>query len=260
MTTSSSPLATLLLAIADDELVLGHRDSEWTGHAPILEEDIAFSNIAQDEIGHALIWYTAYEKLTGRSPDSAAFERSAAEFTCARFVSYPKGDFAYTVVRQFFFDVAEEVRLRSFAAGGSEVLKAPAEKILKEEAYHRLHSQGLVERLGRATEESARRMRAAVAAAFPQALGLFEPVAGEEELVRAGVTAASAELQQRWIDAVAPVLKQASLDAPVEEHHGRLTPSVHGELGGRTGRHTEHLEALVRDLQSVYRLVPGGQW
>ena len=147
---------------ADDELVLGHRDAEWTGHAPILEEDIAISNIAQDEIGHALVWYTALEKLGCGSPDALAFERPAAAFTCARFVTYPKGDFAYTIVRQFFFDVAEELRLRSFADGSEEILRAPALKILKEEAYHRLHSQGLVERLGSATEESSRRMRAAV--------------------------------------------------------------------------------------------------
>jgi ring-1,2-phenylacetyl-CoA epoxidase subunit PaaC len=251
MTTSPTPLAALLLAIADDELILGHRDAEWTGHAPILEEDIAFSNIAQDEIGHSLVWYTAYEAITGLSPDRMAFDRPWTEFTCARFVTYPKGDFAYTVVRQFLFDVAEEVRLGSFAAGSSPVLKAPAEKILKEEAYHRLHTQGLLERLANATEESSRRMRAALAAAFPQALGLFEPLAGEELLVREGATVSSLELRRRWLDAVAPVLSRARLDAPLQ---------APADTGGRSGRHTEHLEPLIRDLQSVYRLVPGGQW
>jgi ring-1,2-phenylacetyl-CoA epoxidase subunit PaaC len=249
--THASPLATLLLAMADDELVLGHRDAEWTGHAPILEEDIAFSNIAQDEIGHALVWYTAYEKLSGLSPDKMAFERPARAFTCARFVTYPKGDFAYTVVRQFLFDVAEEVRLRSFADGTEERLRAPALKILKEEAYHRLHTQGLVERLGDATDESRTRMRAALASAYPQALGLFEPLAGEETLVSSGATVASSELAALWRAAVDPVLKGAGLPIHAE---------AAAETGGRTGRHTEHLEGLIGDLQSVYRLVPGGQW
>jgi ring-1,2-phenylacetyl-CoA epoxidase subunit PaaC len=237
--------------MADDELVLGHRDAEWTGHAPILEEDIAFSNIAQDEIGHALVWFTAYEKLTGNSPDRMAFERPASEFTCARFVTYPKGDFAYTVVRQFLFDVAEEVRLRSFAEGTEESLRAPAVKILKEEAYHRLHTQGLVERLGDATDESRTRMRAALADAYGQALGLFEPLAGEETLVASGATVSSSELASRWRQAVDPVLTRAGLVVPA---------GAVADAGGRSGRHTEHLARLIDDLQSVYRLVPGGQW
>jgi ring-1,2-phenylacetyl-CoA epoxidase subunit PaaC len=251
MSPTTPDIGTLLLAMADDELVLGHRDAEWTGHAPILEEDIAFSNIAQDEIGHALLWYTAYEKLTGRSPDAMAFERPWREFTCARFVSYPKADFAYTVVRQFFFDVAEELRLRSFATSTSEVLRMSAAKILKEEAYHRLHTQGLVERLGDATDESRRRMRAAVAAAFPQALGLFEPLANEAELVNAGIMAANRDLASRWIEAVTPVLHSVNLTPPV---------SAVPDMGGRAGRHLPDLEELVGDLQSVYRLVPGGAW
>src|SRR3970040_160956 len=108
------PLLKLLVALADDELMLGHRNSEWTGHSPILEEDIAFSNIAQDELGHSLVWYTLYEQLTGKSPDSMAFERGWQDFSCCRFVTYPRGDFAYTVVRQYLFDEAEYVRLSSF--------------------------------------------------------------------------------------------------------------------------------------------------
>src|SRR5438094_324667 len=98
-----SPLAResvlrFILALADDELMLGHRDSEWTGYSPILEEDIAFSNIAQDELGHSLVWYALYEQLTRKTPDAMAFEREWNDFTCCRFVTYPKGDFAYTVV------------------------------------------------------------------------------------------------------------------------------------------------------------------
>ena len=259
--TTSSPVATLLLAMADDELVLGHRNAEWTGHSPILEEDIAFSNIAQDEIGHSLIWYTEYAKLVGgTSPDSLAFVRPWDEFTCARFVSYPKGDFAYTVVRQFFFDIAEELRLRSFASSTSEFLRNASAKILKEEAYHRLHTQGLVERLGDATEESHRRMQAAVTAAFPQALGLFEPLANEADLVRDKIMAANSSLAPQWIEAVVPVLRSVSLTASVSGVPGAFSSTAAADKGGRRGEHVQDLKQLVGDLQSVYRLVPGGAW
>src|SRR5512135_1792438 len=110
---SSKTLERFILSLADDELILGHRDSEWTGYGPILEEDIAFSNIAQDEIGHSLVWYTLYRDLTDVEPDAMGFRRSWNDFRCCRFVEYPKGDFGYTVVRQYLFDVAEQVRLES---------------------------------------------------------------------------------------------------------------------------------------------------
>lgn len=180
-----------------------------------------------------------------------AFERPWNEFTCARFVTYPKGDFAYTVVRQFFFDVAEEVRLRSFLASSSEVLRSSAAKILKEEAYHRLHTQGLVERLGDATEESRRRMQAGVTAAYAQALGLFEALPDEAVLVAGGVMTPNIELARSWIEAVAPVLRSVSLTPPV---------ALTADAGGRRKKHLPDLEQLVTDLQSVYRLVPGGAW
>ncbi|MDH3251983.1 MAG: phenylacetate-CoA oxygenase subunit PaaC, partial [Ignavibacteria bacterium] len=188
----------LLLTLADDELVLGHRDSEWTGHGPILEEDIAFSNIAQDELGHSLVWYTLYEQLTGRTPDAMAFERDSGDFRSCRCVSYPKGDFAYTVVRQYLFDEAEQVRLRSFRGSSHAPLSEAAAKIIREESYHLLHTRSLVERLGDATEESNRRMQAAVDTAFPQALGIFEHLESEEMLVRDGVFPGNTALLHEW--------------------------------------------------------------
>ena len=130
---SDTHLQEFLFSLADDELVLGHRDAEWTGHAPILEEDIAFSNIAQDEMGHALVWYTMLQGMTGLTPDQMAFERDAAEFRCCRFVTYPRGDFAYTVIRQYLFDEAERIRLISLGSSTHSGIRAASAKLLAEE-------------------------------------------------------------------------------------------------------------------------------
>lgn len=259
-TISRETLAYFILSLADDELVLGHRDSEWTGYGPILEEDIAFSNIAQDELGHSLVWFTLYEQLTGRSPDWMGFERSWEEFRCCRFVAYPKGDFAYTVVRQYLFDVAEQVRLSSFLKSSFESLKNIAEKLLREESYHILHSKGLVERLGDATEESHQRMQTAIDAAFPQALGMFEKLEGEDALVQAGIFPGTNVLRAAWLKEVAPILRKATLDIPVKAEGSSYIVLCPADEGGRSGRHTEHLRQLVSDMQSVYKLAPTSKW
>ncbi|MBM2840057.1 MAG: phenylacetate-CoA oxygenase [Bacteroidetes bacterium] len=248
-----------ILSLADDELMLGHRDSEWTGHSPILEEDIAFSNIAQDELGHSLVWYTL-EQLTGRSPDAMAFERRWKDFICCRFVTYPIGDFAYSVVRQYLFDEVEQVRLSSFRESSLQQLSEIAGKLLREETYHLLHSKGLVERLGDATEESHRRMLAALDEAFPQALGMFESVDDEEVLVKAGVFPGNNALKSGWLKRVVPVLTTATLRVPVSSQNGSFTATVQPDEGGRKRNHTQHLKQLVDDLQQVYRLAPGAKW
>jgi ring-1,2-phenylacetyl-CoA epoxidase subunit PaaC len=257
---SRNSLHAFILALADDELVLGHRDSEWTGYAPILEEDIAFSNIAQDELGHALIWYSLYGQLGGKDPDAMGFEREWKDFTCCRFVTYPKGDFAYTVVRQFLFDVAEEERLKLLKGSSFAPFVEIAEKISREEAYHILHTQGLVERLGDATEESHRRMQFAVDAAFPQALGMFERIDGEDELAAAKVFVGNKVVQNEWLYRVVPVLQKSSLTVPVEGSNGSYNPACVPDLGGRKKQHTEFLNKLVEDMQSVYRSIPKAKW
>ena len=254
------PFLRLLLSLADDELMLGHRDSEWTGHAPILEEDIAFSNIAQDELGHALVWYSFYEQLTGKSPDVMSFDRVWDDFTCCRFVTYPMGDFAYSVVRQYLFDEAEQVRLAAFESSSVRQLQDISRKLIREEAYHLLHSKGLVERLGDATEESHRRMQAAVDAAFPQSLGMFEELESEEELTKAVVFPGNAELRERWLHRITHVLNSATLTTPVHRQDGTHSLSVKPDFGGRKKSHTGHLKQLVGDLQQVYRLAPDSKW
>src|SRR5436190_23237046 len=148
-------LAAQLLGMADDEMVLGHRDSEWCGHAPILEEDIAFANLALDELGHAIIWYQLVADLMGKDPnvlpDELAYQRPAADFQNVRMVELPKGDWAFTLMRQYLFDTYEAVMLEKMAESQYEPLAGAAAKIRKEEIYHQRHSSAWVHRLGLGT-------------------------------------------------------------------------------------------------------------
>jgi len=249
---ASDALKELLLAMADDELLLGHRDGEWTGHAPIIEEDIAFSNLAQDEIGHALLWYQLRHNLGGEDPDHLAFLRGPEAFRCCHLVEQPKGDWAFTIVRQFLFDAAEQVRLESLVRSSYTPLAEAAGKVRPEESYHWMHLHSWVERLGDATAESHRRMTAALASAFPLAFGLFEPLAAEEQLVRDGVFAGNAALLAQWLDLVVPVLTQSGLQPPA--------PQPQSGYGGRRGQHTPALAQALADLQVVRRLIPQAAW
>lgn len=234
----SPSLIALVLAFADDELLLGHRASEWTGHAPLLEEDIAFSNLAQDEVGHALIWYTIlHEHLNQPAPDRLAFWRSSGDFRNATLVELPKGDWAFTIVRQYLFDVYEQVRNEALAQCGYAPIEEAVAKISREEVYHRLHSRGWVLRLGGATEESHRRMQAAVDQLWPHALGLFEPMVDAPDY-----SEMLPQLQAAWLERVTPVLTQATLTIP-----GEVAPAY----GGRTGQHTAHLIDVLNDMQKV---------
>lgn len=230
-----------LLAFADDEFLLGHRDAEWTGHAPLLEEDIAFSNIAQDEMGHALLWYTIlHEYLDQSTPNRLAFWRNASEFRNAMLVELPKGDWATTIVRQYLFDVYEQTRNAALAHCGYVPIEDAVAKISREEVYHLMHSKGWILRLGDATEESHRRMQDALDQLWPHALGLFEPIVEDADF-----SADLGRIQAAWLDAITPVLTQATLSIPTE------SASV---VGGRTGQHTAHLNNLLNDLQKVASL------
>ncbi|MFQ5576791.1 MAG: 1,2-phenylacetyl-CoA epoxidase subunit PaaC, partial [Anaerolineae bacterium] len=169
-----------LLAMADDELILAHRNSEWTGHAPILEEDIAFSNIAQDELGHAVLWYGLLADLSAEDPqtypDRLAFFRDAPDYRNLQLVELPKGDWAFTIVRQYLFDAAEAVRLPQLARSEYAPLAEIAAKIQREEIYHYRHTAAWLKRLGLGTEESHCRMQTALNALWPYTGQLFAPL------------------------------------------------------------------------------------
>lgn len=249
-----------LYMLADDELLLGHRASEWTGIGPILEADIALSSIAQDEMGHAEVLYGLLEALGEGHPDELAFARDLPYWHNAIFSELPRGDWGFTIVRHYLHDVAEQVRWQALAASSYAPLAQVARKLLVEEKYHLVHSQTWVRKLGNATEESHRRMQAALDRAFPYALGLFEPTELEAVRVSEGIAPAEADLQQQWLNEVVPFLQQAGLHVPAEETAEGWRPTVEPVYGGRQGTHTEYMEQLLDAMQFVYRLEPGAKW
>lgn len=244
-----SALIVKLLAMADDELVLAHRNSEWTGHAPILEEDIAFANIAQDELGHATLWYEIVSALTGDDPDKLVFFREAAAYRNAPLVELPKGDWAFSMVRQYLFDAYEMVALPQLMNSTYKPVGDAAAKIRSEELYHLRHTMAWLKRLGLGTEESRSRSQQALNDLWPYALQLFVPVPDEHLLVEAGYMPDAAALQTEWLALVQPFLQECSLALPPHE----LAP-------GDRFHHTSYLAELLQEMQSVARLDPAAIW
>jgi ring-1,2-phenylacetyl-CoA epoxidase subunit PaaC len=237
--------------MADDELILGHRDSEWTGHAPILEEDIAFANIAQDEIGHAMLWYQLVQDLTGDLPDQLVFFREAAAYRNAQLVELPKGDWAFSMLRQFLFDAAESVRLKLLLDSRYPPLAETAAKIRTEEIYHYRHTHAWVRRLALGTDESRRRIQTALDQAWPFAQQLFAPLPDEAGPVEAGLVPAGETVRQAWLDLTSPLLLET----------GVAVPNTSRPAAWDRQEHTEHMGPLLAELQEVARSEgPGVGW
>jgi ring-1,2-phenylacetyl-CoA epoxidase subunit PaaC len=251
-------LSGYLTALADDELILGHRDSEWTGHAPILEEDIAFANLALDEIGHAKLWYELAADLLGEDkatyPDQQVYFRAAAQFRCLQLVELPKGDWAFSTLRQYLFDAFEAQRLEGLMRSNYAPLAEIAGRIRTEELYHLRHSQAWALRLGLGTDESQRRMQAALDELWPYAQALGAPLPGELDLLAAGVVPGSTILFNQWHKELSAFLKTASLVLP-----SSLTPHP-SSLSSDRRVHSEYFGALIEDLQTVARLDPEATW
>lgn len=243
-------LARRLLALGDDELLLAHRDSEWTGHAPILEEDIALANIAQDELGHATTWYTLYGDLTGADPDELAFSRDPAAFRNVQMVAHPKGDWAFTIVRQYLFDAAEATLLPHLAESAYRPLAEAAAKMQREEIYHYRHSTMWMRRLGLGTAESQQRTQKALNQLWPLAHQLFVPLPDEDMLVEEKIVPASSLWHEEWAAMARPFLTECSLTIPEEDTPPAADRAIH----------SEHLDALLAEMQEVTRAYPEASW
>lgn len=253
-------LAAYLLAIGDDEMLLGHRNAEWTGLGPILEEDIAFSSMAQDELGHAQVWYAVRRDLGYPRPDEVAFLRDAPDWRHARLYEQPRGDYATSLVRQYLHDLAEAVRYDALKRCPFELVADAATKLRQEEKYHLIHGRTYVARLANATAESRARLQAALEAVFPLALGIWEPPQEEAVLTAAGYVVPSAELAQVWLGAVVPFLTEQGLDVPATSHAHGWRPTVEPVLGGRAGVHGPELVELLVAMQGLYRSDPAATW
>src|SRR6478736_7734259 len=177
----------LLASMADDEFVIGFSDSEWTGIAPLLEEDVAMSSLAQDELGHAAALYGLLATLTDADPDALAYDREPAEYRHCRLLDHGRGDWAMTIARRFLYDSADAIRLDSLAAGSWTPLAEPGGKLVREERYHRMHAGTWLDRLARADGEPRDRLLAALAELAPDAATVFTPLEDEAELLDAGI-------------------------------------------------------------------------
>ncbi len=248
-----APLVEYLLRLGDDRLILGHRMSEWTGHGPILEEDIATANIALDLIGQAaqLLKLAGETEGKGRDENALAYFRDGVQFRNCLLVELPKGDFGDTMVRQFLFDAHSVLLLDELTKCGHVGLAAIAAKAIKEDKYHLRHSSEWVVRLGDGTAESHARVQASLDRLWKYTGELFLTDEVDRAVESAGIVIDMAGIKARWDTIVSDVLARATLTRPADGPMQR---------GGRRGRHTEHIGHLLATMQSVARAHPGATW
>jgi ring-1,2-phenylacetyl-CoA epoxidase subunit PaaC len=254
-TLNSEPvsLSEYLLRLADDRLIHGHRLSEWCGHGPILEEDIALANTALDLIGQAnlLLELAGAAEGKGRSADTLAYFREGVEFRNTLIMELPRGDFALTTTRLFLVSVFELLHLDQLQSSKHAELSGIAAKALKETRYHARHSADWMLKLGDGTPESHARAQAAVDELWRFTGELFEVDEIERPLIDDGIAADRSTLRDAWRHEVSRVLQAATLIVPDDGFMQR---------GGREGKHTEHLGHLLAEMQIVARSFPGAAW
>lgn len=247
------PLKELLYKMADDQLILGHRNSEWTGFGPLLEEDIAFSSMAQDKIGHSLALYTILNKFGEGDPDTVAFTRNANQFHNSIFTELPNQEYDFSLIRHFLYDTQEAIRFELLSNSSYEPLAQVAKKFRGELRYHTLHAKTWINQLGSATEESIGRLQKSLDYAMPYALGMFEESPYEKEIIDLGFFCGEKELRERWAIKVGETISKTSLVLP----DWKIIKPI---IGGRIGKHSEHLQPLLDEMSEVLRIDPGAEW
>jgi ring-1,2-phenylacetyl-CoA epoxidase subunit PaaC len=249
-----SALFEFLLRQGDNALVLSHRVSEWCGHAPVLEEDIALANTALDLIGQTQMWLGLAGEIEdkGRNADDLAFLRDVWDFRNLLLVERPNGDFGHTMMRQFLFDAFNVAHLDKLKGSSDTRIAEIAEKAAKEAAYHLERSGDTVIGLGDGTEESHARMQTALDALWPYVGEMFENDKTSAEIAAAGIAPEPSSLRDTWEASVYPALEAATLTRP---------DSSFAQRGGKTGTmHTEHLGHILCEMQWLQRAYPGATW
>lgn len=246
-------LKELLYKMADDQLILGHRNSEWTGFGPLLEEDIAFSSMAQDKVGQSNALYSILNSLGEQEPDTIAFTRNADKFHNCILTELPNGEYDFSLIRHFLYDTAEIIRFDMLTNSSFQPLAELAVKVRAELRYHTLHANTWVKQLGNATEESINRLQQSLEYALPYALGIFEESPYEKELMAEGIFGGEQALKVKWMTKVEEVIHQTQLHLP----DWKIIQPV---LGGRKGKHSEHLQPLLDEMSEVFNIDPTAEW
>jgi ring-1,2-phenylacetyl-CoA epoxidase subunit PaaC len=240
-----------LLRAADDELVIGHRHSEWTGFGPDIESDVAMSSIAQEEIGHARALYEQAALDAAEDVDRLAFGRSPAEYRHGVLLERENHGWEFSIVRLALYEPFESARLQILGACGQEPVAGLARTLAREERYHALFAQTWLTRLSRATAEGQGKVQGALDAAWPDALGLFEATAADELLQARGIfPQPPASLRAAWEKTLRPMLEELGL----------TVPAVAPREGGRRGRHTPEFDAMLAEMTEVWRSDPEAKW
>ncbi|HET7028183.1 MAG TPA: 1,2-phenylacetyl-CoA epoxidase subunit PaaC [Candidatus Limnocylindrales bacterium] len=254
-------LADLVLTMADDEFVSGFTDSEWTGIAPVLEEDVAMSSISQDELGHARALYELLAAIAddGRDADAIAYDRSPAQYRHAALLDRARGDWADTIARRFLYELADEARLASIGDGFAPLAELVA-KLRREERYHRMHAVAWLGRLAEGGTEARRRLEAALAALGSDAASVFAPLAGEAELLDAGILSRSlASAEAAWRADLTTILVPLGLALPPQESGAPAVPRI-ARIGASRMRHGEAFDWLHSQFTMVRRTDPEAIW
>lgn len=246
-------LVEALMRIGDNTLILGHRVSEWCGHSPALEEDIALANVALDLIGQTQLWLELAGEIEGkgRTADDIAFLRDGWDFKNLLIVERPNGDFGHTLMRQFLFDVYHLELLKELKKSSDQRIADIAEKSAKEVAYHLERSSDLVIRLGDGTATSHKIMQDALDALWSYTGEMFLSDEIDEQVAEQGLMPNPADLRGPWEAVIRSVLNEATL---------RIPDGTFAHKGGRQGVHTEHLGHLLTHMQWLQRAYPGASW
>jgi ring-1,2-phenylacetyl-CoA epoxidase subunit PaaC len=250
---SETPLVLYALRRADDALILGHRLSEWCGHAPVLEEDMALANMGLDLLGQARELYSYAAKVEGKGndEDKFAYLRDIRQYRNLLLVEQPNGDFAHTMVRQFFYAGFADLYWRAMMKSSDATLAAIAAKSEKESAYHLRHSSEWIVRLGDGTEESHRRAQTAIDDLWAFTGEMFHIDESERALIDSGIAVDPVTQRPQWLKTVSDIVSEATLVLPRSDWM---------QQGGRSGWHSEHLGHLLSELQSMQRTFPGVTW
>lgn len=242
-----------LTRMGDNCLIIGHRNSEWCGHSPILEEDIALANIALDFIGQTQLWLGLAGEVEGkdRTADNLAYLRDAKDFHNFLLVEQPNGDFAQTMTRQLFFDIWHYNMLDGLLSSTNARVAEIAEKAVKEAKYHLERSSDLCLRMGDGTDESKRRMQDAINMLWPYVGEMFKSDLIDDAMVAAGIAPELTTIEEKWSSFITDLFNEAGLEKP---------DSVWHQNGGKTGIHSEHMGFILSNMQFLQRAYPGANW